>query len=489
MKTFTFIASLLPAILVAEATPVQFADLTFEQACEVARQKDKFVLVYVMKRTQESPTADRPPEDEPATPEDAPRAPERLPDFEPLPEPDKDSYAAYTWSDGTVARWVNENTIPIQIEAESDPAFIERFEVDTFPSVLVIEPGGRLRARIRGFRNPGSLLEELEERIAATDPVAAAHARLRRSGGTDLSARLAYANALRDTGNNLGALREYATCLNALSMETGLQPGAQLAAVKVLAVKEMSLLAQRFAPARDELLKRYVRLKELIASGAATGEDAAIFAAIGTHLDRVDETLGVYRQLKETSPNAAVTILLRPALVDALVDIRRYQEVLDLIDVPQHFDTAYEQYQANAKRPLPSGGENEAFRTFLRRQFVESTIKYYEVLVGVGAPEAARKIAQRILSVDAGSATYAALAAAGLRSGRPGEEHLEQAKKAVELAGADLPAETLLTLARILKAINKSEEAAKALEDHLPKIKDPFQREEIRRRLAADTGT
>jgi hypothetical protein len=176
-------------------------------------------------------------------------------------------------------------------------------------------------------------------------------------------------------------------------------------------------------------------------------------------------------------------------LVDALVDVHRYQEVLDLIDVPQHFDTAYEQYQESARRPLPSGGENEAFRAFLRRQFVESTIKYYEVLVGVGEEESARKIAERILSVDTGSATYAALAAAGLRSGRPSEDHLQQAKKAVELAGADLPPETLVTLVQILKAMHRPDEAAKALRDHLPKIKDPFDREEIRRRLAADIGT
>jgi tetratricopeptide (TPR) repeat protein len=462
------LACLMVAPVTGEPPASPFAGVSLEAACRAAAETDKFVLVYV-KAPRDETTTSKPPDVGPLEIE----YPERDP---------PDTYAAYTWSDKDVARWIRDRAIAVEIDAGANPDFIERFAVDAVPTVLVLEPNGAVRARIRGFRGARSFLRELKERIAASDPVTAARKRLQRAGADDAAARLAYAGALERANHYKEALAEYLECLDSESLAREPQLGARL-----LAIKGMGRLAKTFAPARKALIERHGTLRERVLGGKASREDPALFAAMGTQLGKVDETLAVYRKLLASTPDSIVTLLLRQGVVDSLVDVRRYAEVLELIDVLEQFQAAHQQQQADARRPLPTGEESDAFRTFLRRGFVEQAVRYYEILSGAGQVEGATRVAKTILEIDAEAATYAALAAAGLRTRRPTEDNLDQARKAVELVGDPPDIDVLITLVQICKLLGRDDEAAGVVERYERGLPRPVDRAALRK-AGGETG-
>jgi tetratricopeptide (TPR) repeat protein len=455
-------ACLMVALAAGEPPGSPFAGLSFEAACRAAAETDKLVLVYVKAPAGEA-TASEPADVGPLEIE----YPKRNP---------PDTYAAYTWSDEEVARWISDQAIAIEIEAGASPDFIERFAVDALPTVLVLDPNGAVRARIRGFRGARSFLREVKERIAASDPVAAARRRLRHAGADDAVARLAYARALEDTNRRKEALAEYIECLDSVSPAMGPQLGARL-----LAIEGMGRLARTFEPAREALIERHGALRERVLAGLASREDPALFAAMGTQVGKVDDTLAVYRQLLESAPDSITTLLLRRGVVDSLVAVRRYAEVLELIDVLEQFELAHRQQQADATRPLPSGEESDAFRAFLRRGFVGQAVRYYEILIGAGQTEDATRVAGTILEVDSTAATYAALAEAGLRTGRPTEDNLVQARQALALGGDPPDLDALITLVKICRRLGKDDEAARVVERYERDLPRPADRAALRK--------
>ncbi len=104
-----------------------------------------------------------------------------------------------TFTDAKVGAWLRERTIPLHIDAEKGegPELVERYHVQAYPTLLVLEATGIEKARIVDFHEPAALIERLES-IAAGGNVLADLAAKVEAAPDDLEARyeLGHAYAL-----------------------------------------------------------------------------------------------------------------------------------------------------------------------------------------------------------------------------------------------------------------------------------------------------
>ncbi|HNQ21645.1 MAG TPA: thioredoxin family protein [Phycisphaerae bacterium] len=426
-----------------------FVSVPFAEACAAAGRAHKLVLIY----------------------------------FDEAGNADCTRFDEQTWTDGGVRKWMAEHAVAMQPLAAEGELLAARFAVTAVPTVIVVSPRGLKRAHLTGFHEPAALLEALDARLRDTDPVAVTLRRLEEAGASDAPARIAHARALAEAGRQEEALAQFLRCLDAAGEKEGrLGGGAQL-----VAVTEIGELAADYPPAREALRTRRDAARERLLSGTARQLDPALLAMMNTELGDIEGTLSLYQQMHTQQPHSVMTGLLRQYAVDSLLKAHRYAEIAELIDVKAAVRRAYDLHQEDSQRPLPGGGGDvERFRAFERRTFVERNVKYYEALVGMERPEDAAAAAELILKVDDSASTYAALAAAALRTGKVSEVHLQQARKALELAPQP-SVETVTTLVRVLQRLGRNEEAAGIVREQAEKFSDPEGAAAIRELLPGPT--
>jgi hypothetical protein len=65
-----------------------------------------------------------------------------------------------------VARFINENFVPVKIHIKEQPATFERFGAQWTPTLLVLDSGGTERYRFEGYLPPAEFLAQLETGLA-----------------------------------------------------------------------------------------------------------------------------------------------------------------------------------------------------------------------------------------------------------------------------------------------------------------------------------
>ena len=66
-----------------------------------------------------------------------------------------------SWSDPTVTRSVMEGFVPLKIDGEQNPAWLDRFGINGFPSVVVLSSTGEVKLRVEGYQPPRVILRRL----------------------------------------------------------------------------------------------------------------------------------------------------------------------------------------------------------------------------------------------------------------------------------------------------------------------------------------
>jgi len=129
---FTFIAALLgPVALCGADGP--FHKLKFKAACAQAQSEGKFVFVDVWA---------------------AWCGPCKLLD-------------QTTWTDAAVLDLLSARTIAIKINADSDPNFTTKYNVDALPTLLVLRPDGTEVTRVVGYVDAEKFRTQFESALAA----------------------------------------------------------------------------------------------------------------------------------------------------------------------------------------------------------------------------------------------------------------------------------------------------------------------------------
>lgn len=289
------------------------------------------------------------------------------------------------------------------------------------------------------------------------------------------SEALRRARILADSGKQAGALAAYQRILEGDEAT----PDSALGQ-KLLAIEDLGKLGRDHPPAMAVLRARRDRIRDRLLGGEASRIEPAVFVAIGEQLDDLRDCIEVCRRLKRSDPEGILTRLLRDTTARALVAVGRYAEAADLIDAVAAIRVARAQLEKDLAGATPPGKSAESVHHFLRRQFVEHTVPLYEMLVGAGRADRADVAAADILEAANDAETSAALAAAGLRTMKPVDANVEQARRALTL-GDPGDVERIELLVLILQTLDRNDEAQAVVENHIERVEGAESKRALRR--------
>ena len=89
---------------------------------------------------------------------------------------------ATTWKDKAVRAWLTRHAISRKIDAEKQTKLAEKYKIDAYPTILLLNANGKEIDRLVGFRDPKTFLREAKQALASFDSVARAKAKLGFSG-------------------------------------------------------------------------------------------------------------------------------------------------------------------------------------------------------------------------------------------------------------------------------------------------------------------
>lgn len=286
------------------------------------------------------------------------------------------------------------------------------------------------------------------------------------------------ARALAEAGQRADALSAFLRILDADDE----RPGAALGP-KLLVIADIGSLGRDHPPALAALRVRGDRIRQRLLGLEAKRTDPALLVAISDQLGEVDECLDLCRRLDESDQGGIVTRLLRERTAHSLVAVGRYDDAAGLIDALAAIRVARAQHEKDLTQAVPSGQSPDTVHRFLRKKFLNGAVPLYELLIGARRTTQADEAAGVILGVSGDVDTHAALAAAGLRTMRPVDANIEQARRALELApSGDVEKIELLVL--ILQTMQRSDEAKQVVARHIDRVSDSEAKRSLMRLVA-----
>jgi tetratricopeptide (TPR) repeat protein len=249
---------------------------------------------------------------------------------------------------------------------------------------------------------------------------------------------------------------------------------------KRLVIADIGSLGRDHPPAMAELRARRDRIGQRLLEGEANRTEPGLLVAMNDQLGETEESLELCRRLGESDPDGVLTRLLRERTAYSLVAVGRYDDAAGLIDALEAIKVARTQLDEDLAQPIPVGQSPDTMHRFRREKFVESAAPLYELLVGAGRTGQAGEAAGIILAVANDADTHALLASAGLRTMKPTDAHVEQARRALELAPPG-DAEKIELLAMILQTLHRSDEARQVVASHIDRVSDPEAKRSLQR--------
>src|SRR5262245_51884481 len=77
---------------------------------------------------------------------------------------------ATTFRDPTIANTINEQFIPLKIDAERDSVLAQKLQIQSYPTLVLAAPDGKILTVIEGYVEPAKLLSQLNAAVAACVP-------------------------------------------------------------------------------------------------------------------------------------------------------------------------------------------------------------------------------------------------------------------------------------------------------------------------------
>jgi thioredoxin-like negative regulator of GroEL len=72
-----------------------------------------------------------------------------------------------TFRDPTVVRVMNEKFIPLKIDAERDPSLAQMLQIQSYPTLVLAAPDGKILGRMEGFQDAARFHENLQRALAS----------------------------------------------------------------------------------------------------------------------------------------------------------------------------------------------------------------------------------------------------------------------------------------------------------------------------------
>ena len=337
-----------------------------------------------------------------------------------------------TWTDAAVRAWLAENTVALKVDAEQEVELARTYTVAAYPTLLFVQPDGKERGRIVGFKDATGFLEAASDAVRGIRPSQRAREKLQGGEANSPMLRQEYADTLAREGKHAEALEEYLWCF-----DHGLEHGPSYVGVRLsFLLRSIVDLGSVHPPALEALEGRRDERSEDILQGSGSVQQVRDVAAINRVLGESDRTLELFDRLAEVEGLTEARRLelrrgMSRSIVDLLLEKRRYEDVLELGgDLERELAMELLQY-----RRLEESDSDAHILSITKRITLDRLVRNYEALVGSKTRDAqARAYAARIFEFDATPSTREALMERARKAGR--------ADAAEELSRLDTAAES-----------------------------------------------
>lgn len=305
-----------------------------------------------------------------------------------------------SWADWRAIDLLIRETVAVKLEAQQNAAELQRYQIEKYPTMLLLNPDGSERCQLTGNLSAEQLMQALAADLSGEDSLVRVRKAVERTKGEDPFARERLAQALARCGKLSQALEEYLWCL-----EVGLRENVPYAAARRrLLLKGFVSLAEQHPPAREALMDRRAAMEQTLRSERDSANLARDLAELNRCLGNEARNLALYDQLPTKSK---ARYILFDRVLDQLIERRRYGDVLAALEPLRAFSQ-----EARLTRIL--GGSDErgpdaSQRRGTRAFAVARGAKLLEALAGTGRAEEARSLVNAILRYDDTSETRALL--------------------------------------------------------------------------------
>ena len=157
-----------------------------------------------------------------------------------------------TWKDPSVIRLLREKTFALKIDAEKEVALAKRYGIEAYPTLLLLDPDGKERDRMVGYREAKPFIQDFNSALAGKNAEMRAREAVVKEGEKSPTVRTKLARELENQGKYAEAMEEYLWCF-----DEGLKHDPAFAGVRLsFLLRDLARLGQRYAPAKKALESR-----------------------------------------------------------------------------------------------------------------------------------------------------------------------------------------------------------------------------------------
>ena len=319
-----------------------------------------------------------------------------------------------TFGDPKVHQWLQSSVIALRINAETDPALTERYEVDTLPTLVFLDPAGTEQGRLGKFKDAKAFLNAATDCLQGIPYSQRVREQLDQAGWNEPRLRQELGVVLMVERMREEALEHFIWCY-----DSGLRHDPTYAEQRLNSLlARWDLLGKRFTPAREQLEKRRQRAQQELFDGSTAPEVALELASIDLSRKQEARTLELYDVLASYEPLAEqqrtdVRSVLFRHVCNLLLDAKRYEDFLGDMGDPLAVIDASLSAAAMARAQGVDDPSSPA-----RMYAIILGSKCYEAFLAIGSDAEASAVLNRILAFDSSAPTWSKLHARALRADR-----------------------------------------------------------------------
>lgn len=313
----------------------------------------------------------------------------------------------HTWTDNEVRTVMLKKAVSIKLDAEKEGAELAKtYRVRIFPTILFLKPDGTEIDRMTGFRPPKEFLEEANGYFEGKDSLTQAREQLAQNP-TDLELRLKLAKAFESKKQYKQAFDEYIGL-----WQEGVKKDPEDTAIPPYLQKGLIVLGSDYPPAMNLLREQQTKAEAALLAGNATAGQIQDFLSLNQAFGEKRKTLEMYDRLRGSNGKpAAVCARLARAVLDELVEARRYADITESIpNIPSVVQQVVTKNQGivqlfeSEKSPL----YKDVIPTVITLTIKESG-NFYEALLGAGKKDDAAQVADQLIQFHPSIETFVSL--------------------------------------------------------------------------------
>jgi hypothetical protein len=300
------------------------------------------------------------------------------------------------WCDPTVAAWVEQHAIAIQIDIDVSAELAGRLGVHSVPTVIVFVDGVE-RDRATGLRPPAELLAWLDRLALGETDLDRARAALT-DPQHDIHGRMALARTLLDRGLFAEALEHYAWLWCHMQE---VEPATAGVRVSFMA-SEIQLLCQNLPQAAE----RFAALRDQAGAAAEAGAHAREarfdWLVLNESLGDTERTLKWHDAVKDAPAQLAVLRQVADRLIPLLRARERWSDIGRLLLDPVEKLRRLDEIASDALERLPADKEDmrEGMAATMKRYLRDHAYLFIRALLATGRPEDAEATRREALRLE-----------------------------------------------------------------------------------------